>query len=132
VFDLDIAYVCNVFQRFFDVFASFSDVCFKCFICLLLYITTVASRCFKSISECCICCILCFKTSSSVASLSLPFYCLTSLLGAGRRRRSPLAQASLTYLRAGATDEMWTGRRRTGGQAGGRSDRGHSVRMSGR
>jgi hypothetical protein len=33
VFYLDVAYVCNVFQVFFQVFL---DTCFKCFICLFL------------------------------------------------------------------------------------------------
>jgi hypothetical protein len=34
VFYMDVAYVCNGFQMFSDVFASGSDTCFKCFIYL--------------------------------------------------------------------------------------------------
>jgi len=48
VFHLDVAYVCNGFQMFSDVFASVSDACFKSFIYLLLYVATVAFGCFKS------------------------------------------------------------------------------------
>jgi len=31
VFYLDVAYICNGFQVFSDVFANISDLCFKCF-----------------------------------------------------------------------------------------------------
>ena len=48
VFYLDVMYVCNDFQVFLSVFASFSNACFMCFICHLLYVTSVASGCFKS------------------------------------------------------------------------------------
>ena len=48
VFHLDVAYICNGFQMFLEVFASVLDACFKCFICLLLYVATVASESFKS------------------------------------------------------------------------------------
>ena len=48
VFHLDVAYVCNGFQLFSDIFASVSDACLKCFNCLLLYAATVASGHFKS------------------------------------------------------------------------------------
>jgi hypothetical protein len=48
VLHLDVAYVCNDFQVFLDVFASVLDVCFKCSIYLLLYVATVTCRCFKS------------------------------------------------------------------------------------
>ena len=48
VFHVDIAYICNGFQVFSDIFTSVSDACFKCFISLLLY---VAFACFKSRSS---------------------------------------------------------------------------------
>jgi hypothetical protein len=41
VFHLDVAYVCNDFQMFSDVFASVSDACFKCCIYLLVYVATL-------------------------------------------------------------------------------------------
>jgi hypothetical protein len=54
-----------------------------------------------------------FKTRSSVVSPSLPFCYLVSLSGAGRQRRFPLARVGHLCLQAGATDEMWAGRRGT-------------------
>jgi hypothetical protein len=49
VFHLDVVYVYNGFQVFFQVFfCKCSDACFECFICFLLYVAIVASECFKS------------------------------------------------------------------------------------
>jgi hypothetical protein len=36
VFYLDVAYVCNDFKCFQELFSGVSEACFKCFICLLL------------------------------------------------------------------------------------------------
>jgi hypothetical protein len=113
---LDVAYVFThrvqsvlsgycVFLQWFQVFlgAFVSVLCIKCFICFLTYVVFVASGC--------------FKIRSSVASPS-PFCCLASVSGVGRRRRSPLAWAGLTCLRAGAVDEIWAGRRGRGQRHG--------------
>jgi hypothetical protein len=62
--------VSSVFQVFLQVFQT--HVSNKCFICFQTYIAIVVSGC--------------FKTRSSVASPSSPFYCLASASGAGRQR----------------------------------------------
>ena len=80
VFYLDVGYVYKDFKCFSGVFASVPDACFKCFICFQTYIGIVATR-------------------SSVASPSSPFYCITSVSGVGRQRRSPLTRAGPTCLR---------------------------------
>ena len=48
-----VAYVCNDFQVFLDVFVSVLDACFIYFSCLLLYVAGVVSGCFKSRLGCC-------------------------------------------------------------------------------
>jgi hypothetical protein len=78
-----------MFTMVSSVFASVSNACFICF---QTYVAIIASGC--------------FKTRSSVASPSLPFYCFASVSGARRRRRSPLAWV-------GAACNMWAIRRGT-------------------
>ena len=88
VFYLDVGYVYKDFKCFSGVFASVPDAYFKCFICFQTYIGIVATR-------------------SSVASPSSPFYCITSVSGVGRQRRSPLAWVGPTCLRVGIAGETW-------------------------
>jgi hypothetical protein len=86
MFYLDVVYVYNGFKCFSGVFASVSDVCFKCFICFQSYVAIVAHG---------------FKSRSSVASHSLPFRCLTLVLGLGRWKQFPLEQARHGWAGAG-------------------------------
>jgi len=93
VFYLDVVYVYNGFKCFcksfrcmFQMFNLFSNVC-------------------------CNCLSGCLKTSSSVESPFLPFCCLASVSGVGRRRRSPLARVGPMCLSVGAAG------RDVGGQA---------------
>jgi hypothetical protein len=59
------------------MFTTVSSVSDACFICFQTYVAIMASAC--------------FKTRSSAASSSSPFYCLASVSGAERRRRAPRA-----------------------------------------
>jgi hypothetical protein len=110
VFYLDEWMLCmfyDGFKCFSGIFASHSNACFICF---HTYVAIVASRY--------------FKTRSSIASLSSPFYYLASVSGTRRWRRSPLAQAGPMCLRANAAGETWAGRHETrdgGSGAGGQT-----------
>jgi hypothetical protein len=73
--------------------------------------TMVSSVFFStSVSDACFKCFIYFKTISSVASLSSPFFCLALVSGAERWRRCPLVWIGPTCLRAGTASETWAGR----------------------
>ena len=88
----------RMFTMVSSVFASVSDAYFKCFICFLTYVVIAASGC--------------FKTRSSEASLSLPFFAVSPRCQARKGRGGPhwcgWTPCACGWAQQG---EMWASRR---------------------